>query len=223
MKSSLSFQLVRKTVLRFLVLTVFVVPAEAQTLSLGGKAGATLSDPFILNSSTSSSNNYSVNPQRYLFGPTFELGLPLQFVFEADALYKRLEYVSFPFGFNSFQASTTANSWEFPLLLKRSFLSGISRPFGDVGASFRHVGGTTTFSNTAFQATQDPLELTHSWSTGVVAGGGVDFSYGSIHVSPEIRYTRWGTANFNSSNGVLGSNLNSLDLIIGVTFSNGHR
>jgi opacity protein-like surface antigen len=223
MKHSLSFQRVRKTVLRFLFLTIFVAPVEAQTVSFGGKAGATLSDPFNLGSTASSFNNYSVDPQRYIFGPTFELGLPFQFAFEADALYKRLKYVSYPFGFTSFQASTSANSWEFPLLLKRSFLSGMSRPFGNVGVSFRHVGGTTTFSNTAFQATQDPLELNHSWSTGVAAGGGVDFSYGTVHISPEIRYTRWGTANFNSSNGVLSSNLNAVDLLIGVTFSNEQR
>jgi hypothetical protein len=48
----------------------------------------------------------------------------------------------------------------------------------------------------------------------------MDFAYGSIHISPEVRYTRWGTANFNSSSGVLTSNLNALDIIIGITFSN---
>jgi len=217
MKPSLSFQRVRKTLLRLLVLTSFVVPARAQTFSIGGKAGATLSDPFILNTSTSSFNNYSVNPQRYLFGGTFELALPYQFSFETDAIYKRLKYVSSPFGFTSFQMTTTANSWEFPLLAKRGFSSGIGRLFGDGGVSFRHVGGST---NPALEGTQDPLELTNSWSTGVVAGGGMDFAYGSIHVSPELRYTRWGTANFNSANGVLTSNLNALDIIIGITFSN---
>jgi hypothetical protein len=87
MKPSLSFPRVRRTVVQFLVLTIFVVPVEAQMLSFGCKAGATLSDPILLNNSTSS-----------LMG-----------------------YVSFPFGFNSFQASTTANSWEFPLLVKRTF------------------------------------------------------------------------------------------------------
>jgi opacity protein-like surface antigen len=219
MKHPLSFQRVRKTLLGFLVLAIFVVPAQAQTLSFGGKAGATVSDPFIL-SPTSTFNNYSVNPQRYLFGGTFELGLPLHFSFETDAIYKRLDYVSSPFGFTSFQTTTTANSWEFPLLAKRSFSTGIGRFFGDGGVSFRHVGATTTSSSGALPATQD---LTNPWSTGVVAGGGMDFAYGSIHISPEVRYTRWGTANFNSTDGVLTSNLNSLDVIIGITFSNGEH
>jgi len=217
MKPSLSFQRVRKIVPGFLILISSIVPAQAQTFSVGGKAGATLSDPFILSSSSSSLNNYSVNPQRYLFGGTFELGLPYQFSFETDAIYKRLQYVSSPFGFTSFQLTTTANSWEFPLLAKRGFSSPIGRLFGDGGVSFRHVGGTT---NPALEGTTDPLELTNSWSTGFVAGGGMDFAYGSIHVSPEVRYTRWGTANFNSSNGVLTSNLNALDIMIGITFSN---
>src|SRR5215831_19571321 len=130
MKPSLSFQRVRKIVPGFLILISFIVPAQAQTFSVGGKAGATLSDPFILSSSSSSFNNYSVNPQRYLFGPTFELGLPFHLSFETDAIYKRFEYVSFPFGFTSFQSNTTANSWEFPVLVKRSFSSGIGRIFG---------------------------------------------------------------------------------------------
>ena len=35
---------------------------------------------------------------------------------------------------------------------------------------------------------------------------------------PEIRYTHRGKANFSSSNGVLGSNLNCVDVLVGVTF-----
>src|SRR5262245_65162160 len=108
MKPSLSFQRVRKIVPGFLILISFIVPAQAQTFSVGGKAGATLSDPFVLSSSSSSLNNYTVNPQRYLFGGTFELGLPYQFSFETDAIYKRLQYVSSPFGLD--RKSTRLNS-----------------------------------------------------------------------------------------------------------------
>jgi opacity protein-like surface antigen len=208
----------RKAVLQFIVLAVLAVPAMPQNLSFGGKVGVPVIDPFVLSSSLSSLNNYSFIAQRYTVGPTFELELPYKLNFQADALYKHLHYVSNPFGFNTFQATTTANSWEFPLVVKRYLLGEATRPYGDLGVSFRHVGGSTTFSNSVFRATQDPLELVHPWSTGFVAGGGVDVGYGSIHISPEIRYTRWATENFNASNGVLSSNLNSLDILISVTF-----
>lgn len=206
------------------ILTVLVGPASAQTteptqtIEFGVKGGTPILDPFILSSPSGSFNNYSFSKERYTVGPTFELGLPYHLSVEADALYKRLDYVSYPFGFTTFQASTGANSWEFPVLVKRHFFSGIISPFGDLGGSFRHVGGSTTFSNSAVQASQSPLELVHSWSTGFAGGAGVDFVVGSFHVSPELRYTRWMTGNFSSSNGVLNSNLNSLDAIIGLTF-----
>jgi opacity protein-like surface antigen len=218
-KRSPVFGRLRKAVLQFVVLLLLSVPLAAQTLSFGIKAGAPVTDPFVLSNPPSSLNNYTFTTQRYTVGPTFELGLPHKLAFEADALYKQLHYVSNPFGFNTFQATTTANSWEYPLLLKSYFLSGIIRPYGDLGVSLRHVGGSTAFSNSAFRVTQDPLEQVHSWSTGYVAGGGVDFVYGAIHILPEIRYTRWATENFSSSNGVLGSNLNALDILIGVTFT----
>jgi opacity protein-like surface antigen len=214
---------IQRTIHRLLILILFTSPAMAQAVSFGGKAGTTVTDQFTLSTPESSFTNYSTTPRRYTFGPTFELELPYHFAFEFDALYKRLSYVSYPFGFTSFRATTTANSWEFPLLVKRRFLTGIGRPYGDAGVSFRNIGGSTTFSNTTFQATQDPLELIHPWSTGFAAGGGVDFSYGAIHVSPEVRYTRWSRQNFSSSNGVLGSNLNAFDILIGVTFTNEHQ
>jgi opacity protein-like surface antigen len=209
----------RNAVLRLITFVMLASPAVAQSLSFGVKAGAPVTDPFILSNPPGSLNNYAFSAQRYTVGPTFELGLPYNLAFEADALYKPLHYISNPFGFNTFQASTSANSWEFPLLIKGHLLSGIIRPFGNGGVSFRHVGGSTSFTNSAFQVTQDPpLELVHSWSTGYVAGGGVDFGYGPIHVSPEIRYTRWASQNFNSSNGILSSNLNAVDILIGLTF-----
>ena len=211
-------QHLRKTVLQLVIFVGFGVPAVAQTLSFGVKGGIPIVDPFVLNSSLTSLNNYTFSTQRYAVGAAIEFALPYNLFFEADALYRHLHYVSNPFGFNTFQAKTTANSWEFPLLLKRYLSDEMIRPYGALGASIRHVGGSTTFSNDVFRATQDPLELANPWSAGFVAAGGVDLSYGAIHISPEIRYTRWVQENFTSSNGVLSSNLNAVDILVGVTF-----
>ena len=202
------------------MLTAIVdLPVVAQTVSIGIKAGVPVTDAFVLNNQASVLNNYTFNTQRYTIGPTFELRLPHDLAFETDALYKHLTYASNPFGFDTFRATTTATSWEFPLLVKRYFLREPFHPYGDLGVSFRHAGGSTHFTNDVFQSTQEPLELLHPWNTGFAAGGGAGIGIGRlIHVLPEIRYTRWGRENFISSNGVLGSNLNSVDLLIGVTF-----
>ena len=221
----------RVTIFRFVILLVIVAPAVAQTISFGGKVGTPFTDPLLLTSSSSSLTNFTVDRQRYTVGPTFEFALPYRLSVEADALYKPLHYASNPFGFNTFQATTSANSWEIPVLVKGRFWNGMTRPFGNAGMSFRHVGGTTTLTNTlppppgalTLTFTQDPAELVHPWVTGYVAGGGVDFSYGVIHISPEVRYTRWRTLNFGSPNGGLNSNLNSVELLIGFTFTNSNE
>ena len=104
-----------------------------------------------------------------------------------------------------------------PLLLKHHF-RGSLHPYADVGVSLRRVRGRTNFTNGVFQSTQEPLELVHRWVTGFAAGAGSDLRIGPVHALPEIRYTRWGKENFSSASGVLGSNLNAVDLLIGVTF-----
>jgi opacity protein-like surface antigen len=194
-----------------------LLPVAAQTIAFGIKAGAPINNAFVVNDQTSDLTNYTFTTQRYTFGPTFEVGLPYRFALEVDALYKRLRYISYPFGFDSFSGTTTANSWEFPLLIKRYFKTKL-HPYGNAGVSFRRVSGSTIFTNGEFQSTEEPSEITSKQNTGFVAGGGVDFAKGRIHFQPEIRYTRWVKANFSSSNSALGSNLNSVDVLVGVTF-----
>jgi opacity protein-like surface antigen len=198
--------------------TVALMPVAGQTVDFGIKAGAPITDAFVVKDQAWDLTNYTFNTQRYTFGPTFEFRLPYRFSFEVDGLYKRLRYISYPFGFDSFRGTTTANSWEFPLLIKRYFNTTL-HPYGNAGVSFRRIsGGNTVFTNGEFQSTEEPLEITSKNNTGFVAGAGVDFAKGRIHFQPEIRYTRWGKANFSSSNGVLRSNLNSVDVLVGVTF-----
>src|SRR5262245_5023522 len=160
--------------------------ADAQAIAFGIKAASPISDSFVLNNGGSALNNFTFNTLRYGGGPTFEVGLPFNVAFETDALYKRLTYASNPFGFDTFRATTTANSWEFPLLLKRHLFNSPFHPYGDVGVSLRRVSGSTNFTNGVFQSTQQPMELVHTWSTGLAAGGGSDIGIGTIHVMPEI-------------------------------------
>ena len=150
------------------------MPVAAQTIDFGIKAGVPVTDPFVVNDQASGLTNYTLKTQRYTFGPTLELHLPYSLAVEGDALYKPLRYVSYPFGFDSFSGTTTAESWEFPVLVKRYFGTGL-HPYGDAGVSVRQIrGGRTIFTNGQFQTTQEPpFELTSNRSIGFVFGGGL--------------------------------------------------
>ena len=166
-----------------------LIPVAAQTITFGIKAGVPITEPFVLNDQTSDLNNYTLSTQRYTFGPTVEVSLPYNFSLEGNALYKRLRYVSYPFGFDSFQATTTAVSWEFPLLIKRYFNVGF-HPYGSAGPSIRHIaGGSTNFTNGEFESTGEPWEIVSRTTIGFAASDEVDLRKGPIHFQPEIRYT----------------------------------
>jgi len=51
-----------------------------------------------------------------------------------------------------------------------------------------------------------------------VMGVGLDIHALVIHLSPEIRYTRWGTEHFKLPNGSFLSNQNQAEFLVGITF-----
>jgi hypothetical protein len=53
-------------------------------------------------------------------------------------------------------------------------------------------------------------------STGVAVGGGVDIHAAFLHISPEVRYTRWMTQRFAEYG--LTSNQNQAEFLVGITF-----
>jgi len=70
-----------------------------------------------------------------------------------------LDYDSTVMGVDTFTRSATkANSWEFPLLLKKDFNAAAAKPYGDIGIALRHVGGTSHIVNTVF-----PTRARHAW------------------------------------------------------------
>lgn len=208
----------RTTLLVIFMMILPVLPAASQTIFLGAKSGVPMMDAFARHNTASVLNTYTFDTKRYTVGPSFELSLPLKLSFEVDALYKHLDYESSPFGFPAFHLVTTANSWEFPFLVRKRFLVSPIQPYGDMGVSLRRVDGTTNFTAGLVQGHQPPAELVQTWATGFAVGGGVDFAIGRLHLMPEIRYTRWGTENFSSRDGFFDSNLNSTDFLIGVAF-----
>jgi len=170
----------------------------------------------------------SSTTNRYIVGPTIELRLPLGFGVEADALYRHFRYNSTASLVDAVSTlNTSGGAWEFPILLKKRLLKGPIRPFLDAGISFDRISGvsqtvqTVIFPNRTITSTNsNPAELKNDFSSGFTMGGGVELKALMLRVTPEIRYTRWGTQHFNSiiTNGSLGSNLNQAEFLIGLTW-----
>ncbi len=211
------------------------VCAFGQPLSFGVKAGTPLNNAF----RTRSSSGYFADKQSYTVGPTVELHLPFRLSVELDALYKPLEYGSATSArwidagsdgasqeIVNTSMSTTGRSLEFPLLLKYHAWSGPVKPYIGTGLSWRHAGGLKQIAISTGQSkglltrteTDSPTELHNSWTTGIVFSGGVELRLPLLRVSPELRYTRWGTTSFKSEAGGLLSQSNQVEFLIGVTF-----
>ncbi len=197
--------------------------ALAQPFTLGLKVGVPMTD-FV---STAQSRNFGFNSdtKRYIIGGTAELRLPAGLGIEFDALYRRLNYTGNSLLVDVFESSaTTGNAWEFPLLLKYRFPTRIIRPYVDAGVAWDTLTGvsstiTRTINRvTSSSSTSNPAELNKTTTTGFVVGGGVDIHAIFLHISPEIRYTRWGSRHLSDVNGLLRSNQNQGEFLLGITF-----
>jgi opacity protein-like surface antigen len=210
-------------------LLLSAVPLFSQPFSFGIKGGVPFTD-FLNATSTGSIGpfaNYLSTTNRYIIGPAAELRLPFGLSVELDVLYRHFNYTGSGLsGDVTYNSSTTGSAWEFPLMAKYRFRTKIIRPYVDAGVAWDRLSGltqtitqlvipthvaTTTSSST-------PLELQHNTVTGFVTGVGVDIHVLLLHVSPEIRYTRWGAQHFLSQNGGLSSDQNQAEFLVGVTF-----
>jgi hypothetical protein len=190
--------------------TVISPAAFAQTISIGGKVGAPLNDSFQQSSLLDSFTSFT---KRYTVGPSFEMMFPVHIGFEADALYKRSGYTQ---GFSFLNAETKVNSWEFPLMLKAALPNESLGAFVNGGLALRHVQASTAIDTSLISPITTPLAIAEPWAHGAVVGGGVSFKLGSIHLAPELRYTRWTSSNFDAL--LFTSNPNQIEYLLGVSF-----
>lgn len=148
--------------------------------------------------------------ERWLIGPYVEFRFPLGVRLDVEAIYRRLGLEYTPLGPNVTAVSSTADNWQFPVLLKWAFLPGPVKPFVEGGLSFRHISGLDEL--------RDAIQIENN-SVGGTFGGGVEFKLGPVRVSPEFRYTRWGKEAFHDTLGtVVRSNLNQGDFVVGFGF-----
>lgn len=184
---------------------LIVFPAFPQLFSFGLKGGVPLTGAFKI----AKSSAYFSDSRQYTIGPVVELHLPFRIGVEFDALYRPLKYGLVEAA--AIPAVSTGGSWQFPLLLKHQFSGGLLRPYLGAGVAFQHLTGFT-------HVVAATSELRDRSNAGVVLEGGVELHVPFLQISPEIRYTRWGSPNFRSPRGELTSQVNQADFLIGITF-----
>lgn len=206
-----------------LLLLCGAVAAFSQPISIGVKAGVPLTD--FVNTVNTGQFNFSSSTNRYLVGLDAELHLPFGLGVEFDALYRHFNYTGTGNLVDVVTSQrTTGNDWEFPLLAKYRFPSKIVRPFVDAGVAWSTLQGlsqsVTSVVNgvTGTSSTGSPAELHNNTVTGFVMGAGLDIHALLVHISPEVRYTRWGARHFLDPNGGLSSNQNQAEFLVGITF-----
>ena len=213
-----------------LLLLLAAAPASSQLFSFGLKGGVPLTD-FVNAASGDTPSGFlyfATHTDRYIVGPTAELRLPFGLGIEVDVLYRHFNYQETMQGVDVLtSSSTTGNAWEFPLLGKYRFLrTKVVRPYIDAGVAFDTLQGLTqTVKNTlasgntsTTSSTGSPSQLLNNTTRGYVFGGGLDFKFLILHIQPEIRYTRWGAEHFFDPSGLLHSNENQGEFLLGVTF-----
>ena len=185
---------------RFTLLFLCAVGCFGQSFGVGIKGGFGLNDSF---STGSGSKDYVV-------GPTFEIRLPFSLAIEADALYRPLNYNFLtvnPSGVTS--ASGSINTWEIPIVAKVHLHFPIVRPYVEAGPSFRALGNLGSVLSASSERLSDK---------GFTLGAGVEFKVPFLRLSPEIRYTHWGSDYHVPSIGAISSNQNQAELLLGVSF-----
>jgi hypothetical protein len=206
-------------VLGFAALLQGQTDSEHQFVSIGARVGVPITDAF--ETFRGNDSRYFTNTKRYLIGPTIEFHLPWRLSIGVDALYKRIGYDYQQTAPNVVTASTVANSWEFPALLKWEVFPGPIRPFVGAGLSVRHISGISQVRNVANVVTDvnNAPEFNKANDIGFVFGGGVALKLGRVRISPELRYVRWGSEAFRDpTRTLLRSNLNQGDFLLGFTF-----
>jgi hypothetical protein len=216
------------------LLITSTTPACAGLFSLGVKGGVPLTGFFNKGVSIGFGDAaFSSYTNPYIIGPTVEWRLPANLGIELNALYRHFNYnLSYTVGkdyccliYLVSSSPTTGGSWEFPLLLKYRLGRGIIKPYVSAGAAFDILSGVTqTIINTIVpdQRTitsrlSHPNELSNGTIEGFVAGVGADI-HSVMHIAPEIRYTRWGSAHFALPGSSQLSNRNQAEFLVGITF-----
>ena len=208
------------------LLVLAAAAASAQPFSIGVKGGMPMTD--FVDVVRAQNINSSTTTNRYIVGVTGEVRAPFGLGVEVDILYRHFRYSSSSgasnLTSNITNIDTTSGAWEFPLLAKYRFKGKFFRPFVDGGVAWDKLSGLTqtvknvvaTISHSS--TTSSPPELANNTTRGYVLGAGFDLKLLLIHISPEVRLTRWGAKHFIDTTGMVNSKQNQAEFLLGLTF-----
>jgi hypothetical protein len=212
----------------------------AQGLTFGFVAGVPLtvlldndSPPLFAGDLAPISDLISDTTHRSILGASLGWRLRGEFSLEAEALHRHLDYQDFlefvmpQIPQESFAVS--ASDWEFPLVLKYRLPGRVVRPYFSGGAALDVLTASSsywTYGNVVYYdpytlstsiggttgTTSSPYGLQHKNVAGALVGFGLDLRCGPLHISPEIRYTRW--TNYHFKDAVDNSRQNQAEFLI---------
>lgn len=159
-------------------------------------------------------------------GPTVTLELPAGFRLEFDALYRRVGYriVGSDILGESYFQRFRGNSWEFPLIVRRTLRRGL---YAGIGYAPRVIHGSGHANGIFYQGYPTRVyreyDLPGAWDTthGVVAAAGIEKRVGRLRIAPEVRYTYWNKPAVEESGSqgfYLASSQHQVELMVGITF-----
>jgi hypothetical protein len=208
--------------MRWKWLWIALVPLlDAQPIGVGVKGGLPLSDAFHL-----SGEPVTADRPRWVAGPYIEFRLPARFAVEFDALYEglRFDYRFGRPGLAQENSTTTASTWQFPLLLKYRFSDAALRPFLSGGVAAYRIGGVRQSGELITQLPSEIRSVINRAGNsfvngGGVVGGGVEIKAGPLRLAPEIRFTRWALGKAVGTGDVsLQLNQSRTQLLVGIGF-----
>jgi opacity protein-like surface antigen len=206
-----------------LAFTAAAGPALAAAISVGIKAGVPLAD-VVQTAGQIGNRPFQADAARFTIGPLLNVHLPHGLGLEFGAMYKRFEQHAgqyqviaepgIPYQLlGPTRYSESGQSWEFPLVGKYRFSGGRVQPYLEGGVSFNRLSGVfgpfrTLVSQSAISRPPGRSES----RAGFIIGGGIQVNFPFVHVSPGLRYTRYGDVD------PWLPGANSADVLVGLTF-----
>jgi hypothetical protein len=181
---------------------------------IGVRGGVPLGDVI---QTVQSGSNISSATNRYVVGPTLGIRLPAGFSVAGDALFTHVTLSATSASAGSISAS--ASSWEFPVLLRYTIGREGIAPFVGAGVSVRHLSDFGNIGPFLTNSSSNTGNVVGSAAVGFALDGGLQFHAGFLHISPEIRYTHWGSNNIAAAfQNVIRTNDNEGQILVGLTF-----
>lgn len=190
--------------MRFALISLILsIPAFADALSVGVKAGVPLTD-VVETAGEIGGRRFEAGRGNFTAGPVLNIRLPRGLGIEFGAMYKRFEQRAgqlqvtaepgSPFQMEILPYTDTGSSWEFPVVGQYRFASeGTAQPYVEAGMAFNRLSGVLTpFRMLVSQTTNMKPEGESESRKGFVMGAGIELHLPILRVTPGLRYTRYG-------------------------------